>query len=263
MGSVMHKTAVKQITALAGLVLLFMQTIVHADDVVYTGVGFNDTNNGVTLGYQFSPVVDLNVSSLGVFDGGIDGAGLQMARDVGLFTDTGALLVSASVDNSAPLINGFRFAAVSPLVLSAGQGYVLAAYYEAGANGVGDKVLATILNPHPMLTLTQHTLGEGGGSLAFPTVTFPTSDFRMTANMQFTAVTPQAHDGDLDFDGDVDVADVLLATRIVTGSLTPTANQLFVGDVAPRPGGLPQPDNVITAGDLLLITRAAMGLVTL
>jgi hypothetical protein len=259
----MHKTAVKQLAALAGLVLLFMQAIVRADDVVYTGVGFNDTNVGVTLGYQFSPVVDMNVSALGVYDGGIDGAGLQMARDVGLFTATGTLLVSASVDNSAPLINGFRFAAVSPLVLNAGQGYVLAAYYALGAGGQGDKVLATILNPHPLLTLTQHTLGEGGASLAFPTVTVSSTDFRMTANMQFTAVTPQAHDGDLDFDGDVDAADVLLATRIVTGSLTPTPNQLFAGDVAPRPGGQPQPDNVITVGDLLVITRAAMGLLTL
>ena len=214
MGSIMHKSAVKQATALAGLVLLFMQAIVHADDVVYTGVGFNDTNNGVTLGYQFSPGVNLNVSALGVFDGGVDGAGLQMARDVGLFTATGTLLVSAAVDNTAPLINGFRFATVSPLVLNAGQTFVLAAYYSTGS--AGDKVLAAILNPHPLLVLTQHTLGEGGASLTFPP-NVSSTDFRMTANMQFTAVTPRAHDGDLDFDGDVDAADVLLATRMVTG----------------------------------------------
>jgi hypothetical protein len=263
--SAINKTALRHITGLAGLVMLFMQTVVHADDVLYTypGTGFADTNDTVTLGYQFSPAVDLTVSSLGVYDGGIDGAGLQAARDVGLYTDTGTLLASVSVDNSDPLINGFRFAAVSPLVLSAAQTYVLAAYYTTGPNGEGDKDITTVLNSHPLVTVTSHILGEGGASLTFPTVTVSSTDFSTTANMLFTANTPLAHDGDLDFDGDVDAADVLLATRIVTGSLTPTANQLFAGDVAPRPGGLPQPDNVITAGDLLSITRAAMGLLTL
>ena len=84
----------------------------------------------------------------------------------------------------------------------------------------------------------------------------------MTANMQFT-YTAQIGDGDLNFDGNVDTADIFLASRIVAGSLVPTANQQIAGDAAPRVGGQSQPDNLINLGDLLLITRAALGLVTL
>jgi len=69
-------------------------------------------------------------------------------------------------------------------------------------------------------------------------------------------------DGDINEDGLVNAADVLLATRIVSGDLTPTASQLLHGDVAPLAGGVPAPDGVMNAGDLLLIQRKALGIVS-
>ena len=69
-------------------------------------------------------------------------------------------------------------------------------------------------------------------------------------------------DGDINEDGLVNAADVLLATRIVTGDLIPTASQLLHGDVAPLIGGVPALDGVMTAGDLLLIQRKALGMVS-
>jgi len=81
----------------------------------------------------------------------------------------------------------------------------------------------------------------------------------MTANMQFSANTPLAGDGDLNFDGKVDAADVLPGSRIVLGSLTPSADQVIAGDIAPYSNGASQPDNRITPGDLLLISRIALG----
>ncbi|WP_051338757.1 hypothetical protein [Sulfuricella denitrificans] len=67
-----------------------------------------------------------------------------------------------------------------------------------------------------------------------------------------------APDGDLNGDGIVDVADVALAERMALGLVTPTADQLVHGDVAPSG----TPDGVIDAADVARIRRKALGLET-
>lgn len=67
--------------------------------------------------------------------------------------------------------------------------------------------------------------------------------------------------GDLSGDGVVDVADLALAERILLGQVSPTADQLARGDVAPLINGLSQPDGVFDTGDFLLIQRKALGAV--
>ena len=64
--------------------------------------------------------------------------------------------------------------------------------------------------------------------------------------------------GDLNEDGQVNAGDVLLVSRIASGLLIPTANQLLRGDVAPLNAGVPVSDGVINAADMLLITRKAL-----
>jgi hypothetical protein len=59
---------------------------------------------------------------------------------------------------------------------------------------------------------------------------------------------------DVDFDGDVDVRDVLLAVRAVKGELELSWPQAENADVAPG-----TPDGRVDAGDLLLIERASRG----
>ena len=73
--------------------------------------------------------------------------------------------------------------------------------------------------------------------------------------------TPVTADGDLNDDGVVDGADVLIATRIILGIITATPDQQLHMDVAPLVGGVPMSDGVLNAGDLLLIERKALGLV--
>ena len=73
---------------------------------------------------------------------------------------------------------------------------------------------------------------------------------------------PAAADGDLDDDGLVTMADVLLGQRIVLGLVTPTAGQIQRGDVAPLVGGVPAPDGQYTVGDLLVTIQKVNGLVT-
>ncbi len=66
--------------------------------------------------------------------------------------------------------------------------------------------------------------------------------------------------GDLNEDGAVNAADVLLAHRIALGLLTPSASQLVRGDVAPLINGTPTPDGIVNLADALLISRKALGL---
>jgi hypothetical protein len=72
---------------------------------------------------------------------------------------------------------------------------------------------------------------------------------------------PVTADGDLNDDGQVNVVDVLLAHRIVTGSLPITQDYLDHGDVAPLLNGMPDSDGLFNLGDVLVIQRKALGLI--
>ena len=66
-----------------------------------------------------------------------------------------------------------------------------------------------------------------------------------------------------DFDGNgVDVNDALKALRISAGLDSPTAQDRALGDVAPLVNGSPRPDGKIDIGDVIVILRKAVGLVS-
>ena len=67
--------------------------------------------------------------------------------------------------------------------------------------------------------------------------------------------------GDLNGDGCVDLQDALAALRISLGMDPASAQALAHGDVAPLVNGVPHPDGVIDAGDVLVILRKIVGLV--
>jgi len=58
------------------------------------------------------------------------------------------------------------------------------------------------------------------------------------------------------------VADALQALLIATGVIQPTASDLQHGDVAPLVGGKPAPDGKIDIGDVVVILRRSVGLIT-
>jgi hypothetical protein len=70
--------------------------------------------------------------------------------------------------------------------------------------------------------------------------------------------------GDINDDGMVDAADVLLATRAVLGAPTLSSSESARGNLAPLAGGMPQYPPVdgpaLDTADLLLIQRKALGL---
>jgi len=66
-------------------------------------------------------------------------------------------------------------------------------------------------------------------------------------------------DGDFNGDGQVNMADVIFGRKIIFGEITPTAEQLQHGDVAPLIGGVPSPNGVFNFADVLLIERKVLG----
>ncbi|MCB1690434.1 MAG: matrixin family metalloprotease [Halioglobus sp.] len=70
---------------------------------------------------------------------------------------------------------------------------------------------------------------------------------------------PTVADGDINGDSVVDVADILLGQKILLGMVSPTAAQIQRGDVAPLVGGVPAPDGLFEAGDLLIIQQKVNG----
>ncbi len=70
-----------------------------------------------------------------------------------------------------------------------------------------------------------------------------------------TGNIPGSASGDINGDGNVDVADLLMGYQFVFGSATPGTNELLRGDVAPLVSGQPEPDGQFTAGDLLVLQR--------
>lgn len=72
---------------------------------------------------------------------------------------------------------------------------------------------------------------------------------------------PVTADGDVNNDGTVNVIDIMLVTRHVLNQQMLTAEQILRADVAPLSGGTPVPDGVVTAADLLVIQRKALGVI--
>ncbi|MEN8106997.1 MAG: dockerin type I domain-containing protein [Pseudomonadota bacterium] len=66
-------------------------------------------------------------------------------------------------------------------------------------------------------------------------------------------------DGDVNLDGTVNAADVLLAVRALLGADSLTYEQKLHADVAPLADGVPSPDGNFNPADLLVLQRKALG----
>jgi hypothetical protein len=71
------------------------------------------------------------------------------------------------------------------------------------------------------------------------------------------------HNGDINDDGMVDILDLLIAEQVLTGRVPELSpGQLNRADVAPLLAGQPDPDGDFTTGDLLVILRKALGVIS-
>ena len=124
-----------------------------------------------TVGWEFvhsGPHYHIYLTRLGVYDAG--GDGLVNAHQVGLWTSTGSLLISATVPpgTDAPLENGYRYVSVDPVALMPAH-YVIAAQFSAGDADLQRAGPATGLGPELNFPDFQLTRYAAGLNFPFPT----------------------------------------------------------------------------------------------
>ena len=87
--------------------------------------GGSGLHSDISIGWRFNVLQSVTLEGLGWFDEHADG--LQNAHTVGIWSPTGSLLVSSMVPAGtvAPLDGQFRTAAVAPIVLLPGNGYIV------------------------------------------------------------------------------------------------------------------------------------------
>lgn len=123
------RTRLKKACLAAGaLVIGLLATSAQASTVAYDFASApTTTDQHLSLGFWFTPNVSVSVSSLGYFDAGQDG--FQTPHEVGIFDSSGALVASTLLSDGVAdtLVGNFRYRAIAPVTLFAGQSYTLAA----------------------------------------------------------------------------------------------------------------------------------------
>jgi hypothetical protein len=126
-------------------------------------------NPPFTLGFEFTATSTFLATELGFFDSGLDG--LVESHQVGLWTNGGTLLAAATVPSgvAAPLLNGFRYVPIAPVLITPGN-------YRAGA---------LILSPNDAIVFT----GNATGFATIPGIAFVTSRFDAAPTLVFPFFT--------------------------------------------------------------------------
>jgi hypothetical protein len=143
---------------------------------------------GNTVGFKFTPTVDVLVSALGLYDPTSYGDPLTVGHDVGLWNSSGTLLASTVVSPGGPTVGGYYYSSIGSVELLAGQSYDIGAYF----NGSTDWY---VYDTATVTTDSNISFGGGtynqGASLADPTSTTSTFNGRFGPNFQFSAAVPE------------------------------------------------------------------------
>lgn len=208
-------------------------------------VGARAVGTSIIVGIRFTVGPrNVRIDGLGAWDD--QGDGMEVAHDVGVWDDTGGLVVSAQVPaaQGGILIDSHRYQPLNiPQTLSAGQIYTVAAYYPAGGDPFNDAFDPTgngsfqqvgsgiaIIAGRGLASIDMNVYG-GGPSLVFPQNNGQGPMARWAGgNAHVVPCGP----GDWTCDGIVGVAD-----------LPQLLDSLYGPDVTPVPTA------PITAGDVL------------
>jgi hypothetical protein len=147
-----------------------------------------------TLGDIFIPAENITVTSLGLFD--YQDNGLGEAHAVGIFDQSGTLLAAAlvSAGTTSPLVDHFRYAAIAPLALTAGQTYIVAALYHTSSDVMGYTSTGKLTAGSGIdFSGFAARYATGSAIMSFPTGTILASaPFYIGPNFEFTVDPPPA-----------------------------------------------------------------------
>ena len=96
----------------------------------FSGGTSGSLGNARTLGWQFTTALSIDVTALGIWDGGA--SGLTNSHQVGIFDTSSTLLATTTIPSGTPgFVDGtsnFRFVGITPVTLSAGTYRIGATY---------------------------------------------------------------------------------------------------------------------------------------
>ncbi|HLG84923.1 MAG TPA: autotransporter domain-containing protein [Bradyrhizobium sp.] len=147
---------------------------------------FGGPSDSATAGWSFTVgSTRAIVTNLGVYDP--SAGGLASAVTVGLWSSTGTLLASVTVPAGTAATSGsYLYVSISPVVLSAGQTYVIGGYYSGGST---DPILffstQTIAPDITFMNSVQSTVSLSG-SFTFPTIDASVSEGVFGPNFLFS-----------------------------------------------------------------------------
>ena len=118
-----------RVLCVVAVLALAQPTYADTIGVTFAGGFTTLTHFDTVIGWKFTANTDLHARALGMWDEG--GDGFSDTPEVGLWTDDGTLLSMATVDSADGLASGFRFAAISPVLLTGGHSYVVAGLLRA------------------------------------------------------------------------------------------------------------------------------------
>ena len=139
-------------------------------------------DTGYSMGYEFTVNQNLTVAALGYYDAGGVNSGLTSGHVVGIYNLSGGLLTSATVTSADPLTGHFRYAAISPISLTAGQ-----SYFVVGVTGTTDDYAWGVngLTVDPAITFLD-TYYIASSTLAVPTTS--NSDLYLAGSFELSGV---------------------------------------------------------------------------
>ena len=137
------KHLLEKYTLLLAIIVQFVLVgLAQADTIALSFSGGGTwTWTEATIGWEFTVSQPINVTSLGVWQ---SGDSLADEHQVGIWLSAGGSpLVSTTVTSANPLINGFRYRAISPFTLQPGT-YVIGCYMPTFADlGAADASYST------------------------------------------------------------------------------------------------------------------------
>ncbi|MEP3563226.1 MAG: PEP-CTERM sorting domain-containing protein [Marinobacter sp.] len=154
--------------------------------VTISGGSVQNTSIDTVIGWEFTALQDITVTSLGLWDEGADGFN-NRGNEVGLWATDGTLLSSTAVSSVDSLANGFRFADVFDFTLTGGMNYIVGALLQAPDQY---RYSATITDSAGVAWVDSRAVNSN--SLTFPTGFTGSQGSWFGANFQYkTAQVPE------------------------------------------------------------------------
>jgi hypothetical protein len=151
-----------------------------------TNFGDVDTTNQ-TLGFRFTANQNIVVSALGVWQQ-VTTNNLSQTHQVGLWASDGSLLASATVAVNSPLTGNWRYVAITPVTLTAGQTYVAGSAITSPFTDTYARVNPTgSITTNPLISIVSSGLNPSGGGFSFPGNPDPAALARLGPNLMVQA----------------------------------------------------------------------------